>query len=527
MKNGRLFVFLCIVFISLAVPPTRAEAQPEQLSITVVCLEFPDARHSTSIETVKWTAIDRVNQFYLEVSYGQLSVVGEVYGWFMMPAPLSKFDVTRWDSPSEAWYRLVQVALSVAEGNKVRVSGYTFLVFSGPVWGQALPNLRISVQNEKHQWGVYAHELGHILGLPDLYSYEKASKDEPSSIFVGSWDIMSSSSSGQMCVWSRIKLGWIPKTQISTIDLDSRGTIVTISPLEEGKGILAMKIREWYDIRYYLVEVRLGHGVLITNINEGKRGGYGIVTVIDARPSSTTLHDACFDLWEHQPSAYSNTQYNIGIIILSKVRSNYNVLYTTASTAMEAVQVHEAIMAANLSIQRARQETRLEGLEEAKSALQQSVTMYETATFKESLRLAEKARKLADEAVIPKIYYEAKDRLARIGKDLEQIQAKKYEATEAIEKRSEATARLEQAKTAFKSLDFQNTMRLLEESSRLISEAERTEAEFQERKRLEQITTIVAVAVATVTLVAAVTWMRKKRRLSASLSAEQARLQLA
>lgn len=143
MKPVTLLATLILVAVVLnSVQPVHAEPETRQLSITVICFEFPDVADIVGIEAVKWTAISRVNQFYMEVSYGQLIVTGEVYGWCMMPAPLSKFDVTRWGSSGEACRRLVNVALSVAKEKEVSEGAYTFLLFSGPVWGFAYPKAK-------------------------------------------------------------------------------------------------------------------------------------------------------------------------------------------------------------------------------------------------------------------------------------------------------------------------------------------------------------------------------------------------
>ena len=174
------------------------------------------------------------DSFYEHVSYGQLSVSGEVYGWYMMTIPLSKFDVCRWGSPSQDRRGLVSSAFYTLNDKGVKLTGqYTFFVFSGQVWGFALSQEKVTVQNERYDWGTYAHELGHTLGLPDLYSYQAAESGQYSSTYAGSWDIMSTSSAESMCAWSKIKLGWIKQDQIVTLAGNQQGAAI-ISPIGGG-----------------------------------------------------------------------------------------------------------------------------------------------------------------------------------------------------------------------------------------------------------------------------------------------------
>jgi hypothetical protein len=483
-RSRLIILAVLITQIILATAPAQAQA-PKQLSITVICFEFPDVPHSTSIETVRKTAIDQVNSFYQEVSYGQFTVTGQIYGWYMMPAPLSKWDVTTWNSPSEARWRLVQVAQSVAYNNKVNIGAYAFFVFSGSVWGFAYSPLRISVQNEKSTWGTYAHELGHIIGLPDLYSYEETKKNRDSSIFAGSWDIMSASSSG-MCAWSRIKAGWIAASQVVTINL---GGTVVLSPLEKGKGILVARVYQTYSVvSYYLIEVRLGKGVLITDIDDRKQNGEGIVRVIDAHPSLTAglsreLDDACFDLNTILAiPVYFNPQRTLAIILLTNAGEEYQITLGTADMGEKALEAHNAIQGARSSINKAQSEIRIEGLDQANATLDQATSSYQEGRFTDSSQFAQNAKTLADKATIPKIYYQTKEMIETTDNRLKNLLARKLESTDAATKRDEALIMMNKSRDAFKSLQFEATLADLDNCNRLISEAERLEQDFQTRK---------------------------------------------
>lgn len=493
-----LILVLVLTQIILATTPTQAQA-PKQLSITVICFEFPDVSHSATIETIRKTAIDQVNTFYQEASYGQFSITGQIYGWYMMPAPLSKFDVCKWGSPSEACSRLLQVAQSVADNNKVSIGAYTFFVFSGSVWGFAHSTLRISVQNEKHAWYTYAHELGHIIGLLDLYSYGEARTGGDSSIFAGSWDLMSVSSSGTMCAWSRIKTGWIQKNQITTLDMTSS---VTISPLQLGKGILAARIEYTYSVvRYYLVEVRQGYGVLITDIDETRAGGEGIVRVMDAHPESKALSDACLNLYIYTATpVYFNPYRTMAIILLDKIGDDYKITLGTIDSGEKALEAHKNLQSAKSSINKAQSEIRIEGLDQANSTLDRAMSSYQEGRFADSSLLAQNAKTLADKATIPKIYYEAKQMIETTENRFKMLSARKFESSEAVAKRDDATTMLSKSRDAFKSLQFESTLTDLTYCNSLISEAERLEQDFQTRKSVTTSTTSAAIVIVAVSI---------------------------
>jgi len=152
---------------------------------------------------------------------------------------------------------------------------------------------RIAVVSEDDPKGTWIHEFAHLLGLPDLYNINELQGEDD---FVGGWDVMASgswngypqgSSPAHLMSWEKIKLGWIPRSQLEVVEMgDSVQTL--ISPLERGTGTLALKLSLSPTI-YYLVEVREktgfdaylpGEGVLILCVDESLSTGMGIVKVV-------------------------------------------------------------------------------------------------------------------------------------------------------------------------------------------------------------------------------------------------------
>ena len=120
--------------------------------------------------------------------------------------------------------------------------------------------------------GVYCHEFGHSLGLPDLYDIDYTSKG------ISSWGIMAGgswNSSGRrpahFTSWCKSKLGWITPTVIS-----SSATGLTINRINDNAQ--AYKITYGMGTsEYYLIENRQssgfdnglpGNGIIITHVDD-------------------------------------------------------------------------------------------------------------------------------------------------------------------------------------------------------------------------------------------------------------------
>jgi M6 family metalloprotease-like protein len=83
--------------------------------------------------------------------------------------------------------------------------------------------------------GVYCHELGHAIGLPDLYDYTGTS------LGIGYWGLMGAGnwsvpdSPAHPCAWSREQLGWVAPREIGWEEEE-----ITINPIEVGGEVLKL-----------------------------------------------------------------------------------------------------------------------------------------------------------------------------------------------------------------------------------------------------------------------------------------------
>ena len=126
--------------------------------------------------------------------------------------------------------------------------------------------------------GVFAHEYGHILGLPDLYDYDYDSRG------AGKWSIMAAgswngggASPAHFDAWCKSQLGWVQPVRVTDYETNAELPAVEFTPVV---------YRLWTDAdttgrQYFLVENRRklglfdaklpGEGLLVYHVDEAKR----------------------------------------------------------------------------------------------------------------------------------------------------------------------------------------------------------------------------------------------------------------
>ena len=204
--------------------------------------------------------------YYREVSYGTPDTRGlldvvtadppSTVGWLRLPGTLASYtsggDNGTGSYPNNA-QRMVEEAVAAAD-RMVDFSTYDndgdgfvdnlFVIHAGQgaeytdsprdiwshQWTTSYPILVDGVyvttySTEPEYWetagdmttGVYAHEMGHVLGLPDLYDRDMSSAGigEWSLMAGGSWNGVNGDSPARLDAWSSARLGWL---QPQTVD---------------------------------------------------------------------------------------------------------------------------------------------------------------------------------------------------------------------------------------------------------------------------------------------------------------------
>ncbi len=275
--------------------------------------------------------------YYQEVSYGQFTLVGEVYGWFRAPEPYSfyvgdSFGIYK-PYPNNS-QRLVEDVIALADA-QVNFSQFDengdglvdnlFIVHSGPgaeetgrktdMWShkwqlsdgrspyQTNDGVRVdifTIQPERFDngalitIGVFAHEFGHILGLPDLYDTDYTSSGLGWFCLMagGSWarsskDDAPGSSPVHLCAWAKYALGWLNPAALErgTLETEITASLSAVARTPNCYRLLANPNGVDWTIQnsgvgeYFLVENRYrtgfdqglpGSGLLILHIDESR-----------------------------------------------------------------------------------------------------------------------------------------------------------------------------------------------------------------------------------------------------------------
>jgi M6 family metalloprotease-like protein len=344
-----------------------------QITVLVIAVEFRDYNHTISIEQVANQTINSLNDYYSRISYGAISVVGNAVGWIRMPYTMASYgadngpfiDDQDGDGSPDSWRLLRDAMPTVAK--EVDVTSYQQIVIlhagygqessrsSNDIWSVAYLGWTVSTPQRVFERyavvpemearglstvGVCAHEFGHLLGLPDLYS---STAEE-----VGPWDLMArgawngqpgGSSPSEMIAWDRIFLGWLTSDRILNITRQTKVN-ATVDPIElpsSGLQVVRVQTSSLDSKHYYLVEVRqkIGYdaalpssGVLITYIDEASSNP---VKVIDAVQTTSTLDDAPFQVGQK----YLDGKNNLVISVVSTNNSSYSIVVDTLAPSAD------------------------------------------------------------------------------------------------------------------------------------------------------------------------------------------------
>ena len=127
--------------------------------------------------------------------------------------------------------------------------------------------------------GVYAHEFGHVLGLPDLYDRDNSSAG------IGSWCLMASGSHNgglgtipaHMSAWCKMQMNWLDPEVLTNDAMD-----FTFPPIANNDFALQIWEDDYNWSRYFIIENRKsfgfdsalpGYGLMVYHIDENKAWG--------------------------------------------------------------------------------------------------------------------------------------------------------------------------------------------------------------------------------------------------------------
>ena len=312
-----LFTITGLLFLSVLLTDT-SEAAPSTGTIQVAFIlsEFEDQAYQDDhdqdyFDDLAFGETDSMSDYFGEVSRGQLNVEGTVYGPYTLDGDAADYGTENPD--------FVRDSVEIADDDiDFRDYDAVVVVHSGPgeessgnsddIWSVHWPSISIStddngyvirkisqvpeyqtVSGQNNPLGVWCHEFGHEIGLPDLYDTDGSSGG------IGDWGVMASGGWGNngetptyLSAWSRYWLGWVEPI-IITEDVNN----LELKPVETDGDVYLLPIPgNWSNSeQYYLLENRQqmkydtylpGEGLLIWHIDE---------EVIDSNWNSNSVND--------------------------------------------------------------------------------------------------------------------------------------------------------------------------------------------------------------------------------------------
>lgn len=212
--------------------------QPYRLAVVLV--EFSDTKHAEAHTAAFYdqllfsrgqyhktpggeVSFGSVADWYRTQSQDRFELSGKVFEWVTVD---ETFEAIHQLKMKEARERYLQVALAkvrAQEGAEVFAAfdGYLF-IHVGPITGPAgnifwshradVDGKRYITSGEIERIGVFCHEFGHVLGLPDFYAKKGVREG------FGPWCAMASGYRGMypksFGVWSKTRLGWCRPTVV-------------------------------------------------------------------------------------------------------------------------------------------------------------------------------------------------------------------------------------------------------------------------------------------------------------------------
>jgi immune inhibitor A len=238
-----------------------APAGPTTLNCLVLLVDFSDNHGAQTAAHFQSLLFDPANpdsmaNFYKELSYGALNVTGVVTNWIRVSHPYAYYvganSGMSLNYPKNTPGLLNEALTLYCNANPNGLQPFDvngdhyvdglFLVHAGPgaeadptpagraakIWSHkwTLPTAFVNhgvkayayfTAPEDGRLGVFSHEFGHFLGLPDLYDTTYRSRG------IGNWCLMAGGSwnggglrPARMSAWCLEKLGWITPTNVTT-----------------------------------------------------------------------------------------------------------------------------------------------------------------------------------------------------------------------------------------------------------------------------------------------------------------------
>ena len=297
----------------------------DTIHCVVILVNFEDVRADTLTHSIDWFRDllfspenpNSMRAYFLANSYGEMEVTGDIYGWYDLPEPLDYYSDNRrgMGGYPQNTQKMIEEAVDAADadidfslydndgpdlvpnsGDDDGTVDFLIVVHAGRGYewtldpgdihshvGRIRPRpvdgvyaVNYATEPEDAKVGTFAHELGHLLGLPDLYDVTLSTfgLGMVSLMSYGSWGGGDGSRPVGLDAWSKMKLGFIDPVVVS-----ANQSSYSLECIEDAPEALIL----WNDGRigpqYFMVENRraksydsylslAGEGLLIYHVDE-------------------------------------------------------------------------------------------------------------------------------------------------------------------------------------------------------------------------------------------------------------------
>lgn len=252
--------------------PTSQSVIGEQKTMVLMGY-FTDRTYTKSQGDVYRTVFNDMSGYYAAESYDNMYVSGSWNGWVQLSQTVGYYG-----NANPSWYFIRDLVAAV--DSYVNFAGYSEFLFvdAGPneessgivndIWSARWSGLSIATNDgvtithgaivpdieagSYGNLGVFCHEYGHELGLPDLYTYA-ADIEQYDLMDMGSWNNNGWTPSG-FTSYSKNFQGWIKSAQIYTVGSMS-AEYLRLDPLEDPAATISV-IKVPYGSDYFFIEAR-------------------------------------------------------------------------------------------------------------------------------------------------------------------------------------------------------------------------------------------------------------------------------
>jgi M6 family metalloprotease-like protein len=358
---------------SLSSPYVQPAPVTGTLRLLIIAAEFSNLPNTTSINAIRNAYLQQVAKYYQEDSFGKVTITADVFGWYKLPYNEAHYGMNCMAindaacDGSDASWQIAQDVVPIAEqAANIDFRNYDYFVFVHSGYGQESSGGKDDVWSVTYLGGVYVHsntitltkfnvvpeleaggavpigvychEFGHQLGLPDLYNTNTGKT------ILGPWSLMdkglwngnpSGSSPSHMDSWSKIQLGFISGSMLANAS-SGVTTTYTIDPTEvASSNVHAVEVPLANNpSQYYLIEVRSPTGfdaalptwgVLILYVDMTL--SIGRVKVVDANPTAPGLTEAPWTVGQ----TFTDSKNGWSLTVDGKTGNSYQVTVNRGS----------------------------------------------------------------------------------------------------------------------------------------------------------------------------------------------------